>query len=119
MNVPPPPPPAKNPNAPEVPQAQATLALPNGFGIVSSTMLLIPGLILLAFHLGAGYLSYQKYGNLGWAFLDFIFAYFYYPYYSFFLAKEPAPSVSMLPAMVGGKKGLNGLMKGLMKSLSK
>jgi hypothetical protein len=112
--------PAAAPPTPEptkTPEAQATLALPNGFGVISSTMLLIPGLILLAFHLGAGYLSYQKYGNLGWAFLDFVFAYFYYPYYSFFLAKEAAPSPSILPAMVGGKKGLGGLMKAFEKMM--
>jgi hypothetical protein len=48
-------------------------------------------LFLLFFHIGAGYLSYQKYGSMMWAVLDFIFAYFYYPYYSFFLAKDVPP----------------------------
>lgn len=114
--------PAAAPATPEptkTPEVQATLALPNVSGFFASGFMLIPLMILLAFHVGAGYLSYQKYGNLGWAFLDFLFAYFYYPYYAFFLAKEPAPSASILPAMVGGKKGLGGLMKGLIKTLSK
>jgi hypothetical protein len=61
---------------------------------------------------GAGYLSYQKYGSMAWAFLDFLFAYFYYPYYAFFLAKEASPS-PMMPAMIGGKRG------GIFKALSK
>jgi hypothetical protein len=93
-----PPPPATAPAAGDV---QAVVTVPTGFGVLASTMMLIPLLILLVFHLGAGYLSYQKYGNLGWAFLNFIFAYFYYPYYAFFLAKDPGPSMGM----VGGKAG--------------
>jgi hypothetical protein len=66
---------------------------------------------LIAFHIGAGYLSYQKYGSLGWAFLDFLFAYFYYPYYAFFLAKDPGPSMGMM----GGKRG--GFLKTIAKAL--
>jgi hypothetical protein len=96
-------------------QAQATLVIPTGFDALGSIVLIIPALLLIAFHVGAGYLSYQKYGNIGWAFLDFLFAYFYYPYYAFYLAKEPAPSA--LPAMLGGgKKG--GVMK-MLNSLLK
>ena len=110
MSSPPPPPPA-------TPQAdgdvQAVVTLPTGFGVLASTIMIIPLLILLVFHLGAGYLSYQKYGNLGWAFLNFIFAYFYYPYYAFFLAKDPGPSMGM----IGGKKG--GFFKTIVKALSK
>ncbi len=113
------PPSPPNPPPPEADtrQAQATLSIvPTGFGALNSIVLLIPALFLIAFHVGAGYLSYQKYGNMGWAFLDFLFAYFYYPYYAFFLAKEPAPSA--LPAMLGGgKKG--GFLKTLTKALSK
>lgn len=114
MNVPPPP---KDPRAP--PEVQATIAIPaTGWSVLTSGLAIIPILFLIAFHVGAGYLSYQKYANMGWAFLDFLFPYIYYPYYAFFLAKESAPA-SVLPAMVGGKKGLNGLVKGLMKTLSK
>jgi len=53
----------------------------------------------LVFHIGAGYLSYQKYGSFLWAVLDFIFPYFYYPYYAFFLAKDVPPQT-----MFGGRK---------------
>jgi len=94
---------AAPPPPPVTPQAagdvQAVLTLPTGFGVLTSAVMLIPLFILLIFHLGAGYLSYQKYGNLGWAFLNFIFAYFYYPYYAFFLAKDPSPQPM---GMIGG-----------------
>jgi hypothetical protein len=56
-------------------------------------------IFFLAFHIGAGYLSYQKYGSMMWAILDFIFAYFYYPYYAFFLAKDVPPQT-----LFGGRK---------------
>ena len=108
MNVPPPPPPKDT-----TPQANATLVVP-GAGVVASTVMLIPLLILFVFHLGAAYLSYQKYGSIGWAFFNFFFAYFYYPYYAFFLAREPAPSA--LPMMMGGgMKGLSKMIGKMMK----
>lgn len=56
-------------------------------------------IFFLAFHIGAGYLSYQKYGSMMWAVIDFIFAYFYYPYYAFFLAKDVPPQT-----MFGGRR---------------
>jgi hypothetical protein len=56
-------------------------------------------IFFLAFHIGAGYLSYQKYGSIMWAILDFIFAYFYYPYYAFFLAKDVPPQT-----LFGGRR---------------
>lgn len=73
---------------------------------------IIPIVFFILFHIGAGYLSYQKYGSMGWAFLDFLFASLYYPYYAFFLAKEASPS-PMMPAMIGGKRG------GIFKALGK
>lgn len=108
--------PAAAPNTPEptkTPEVQATLAIPaTGWNALMSGLAIIPILFLIAFHVGAGYLSYQKYANMGWAFLDFLFPYLYYPYYAFFLAKESAAPASVLPAMVGGKKGLfNGVAK--------
>lgn len=96
------------------PQVQATLAAPaTGYGALLAGVAIIPILFLVAFHIGAGYLSYQKYGNIGWAFLDFLFAYFYYPYYAFFLAKEASPN-PMMPAMIGGRKGLVNKLLGKM-----
>lgn len=115
MNAPAPPPP-KDPRAP--PEVQATLAVPaTGWSALTSALALIPALFLIAFHVGAGYLSYQKYGNIGWASLDFLFPYLYYPYYAFFLAKEAAPAASVMPAMVGGMKGVGGLMKAVKKMM--
>ena len=58
-------------------------------------------IFFLLFHIGAGYLSYQKYGSMLWAVLDFLFPYFYYPYYAFFLAKDLPPQT-----MIGGRKPL-------------
>ena len=60
--------------------------------------------IILAFlwSFGAARLSYLKYGSIGWAILDFFFASFYYPFYAFFLAEGPAPSVPMM----GGRRRL-------------
>lgn len=63
-------------------------------------LLVIPVVFAILFYIGAGYLSYQKYGSILWAILDVIFAPFYYPYYSFFLAKDPGPSMGM----IGGRR---------------
>lgn len=57
-------------------------------------------LFTIAFHAGAAYLSYQKYQSGLWALIDFFFAFFYYPYYSFFLASAPGPSQSVI---MGGR----------------
>jgi len=103
MNVP------QTPDAEKPPAAAATAAAPaSGLGMVWGVFALIPIMILIAFHVGAGYLSYQKYGSFLWAFLDVIFAYFYYPYYAFFLAKDPGPSMGM----VGGRKSLAKVLLG-------
>lgn len=60
-------------------------------------LFMLPLIALLAFHAGAGYLSYQKYGSILWAIVDFIFAYFYYPYYAFFLS-----GTVVEPTLMGG-----------------
>lgn len=86
------------------PGVSATLVAPaTGFGAILGGLAILPILFLIIFHVGAGYLSYQKYGSMGWAFLDFLFAYFYYPYYAFFLASAPASvEVSPINTMMGG-----------------
>jgi uncharacterized RDD family membrane protein YckC len=89
-------------DVPDKPTEPAALKIetPAGLSIymgVGAIVVLIP---LILFHLGAGVLSYQKYGSIGWAFLDFIFAYFYYPYYALVLSRESAPA-----PMMGGMKG--------------
>ena len=107
MSAAPAPPPAvaQKPAAPGTPttltneQASGVMAV---FGVLA----FIPLLLLLFFHLGAGYLSYQKYGSMMWAVVDFIFAYFYYPYYAFFLAKDPSPQpLGMMGGMAKLFKG--------------
>ncbi len=59
------------------------------------------GIFGIIFHVGAGYLSYQKYGSILWAILDTIFAFIYYPYYAYFLAKEPVPTPGIF---TGGRR---------------
>jgi hypothetical protein len=98
MNAAAPPAPPKD----QVPEATATLSVPaTGFGAILGGLAILPIIFLIVFHAGAGYLSFQKFGNWGWAFLDFLFAYFYYPYYAFFLtgaSAQPEP----INAMMGG-----------------
>jgi hypothetical protein len=87
----------------QVPEATATLSVPaTGFGAILGGLAILPIVFLIVFHAGAGYLSYQKFGNWGWALLDFLFAYFYYPYYAFFLtgpSAQPAPINTMMGGM--------------------
>lgn len=98
MNAPAPPQETK-----KAPEVSATLVAPaTGFGAILGGLAILPILFLIIFHAGAGYLSYQKFGNMGWAFLDFLFAYFYYPYYAFFLTTPSVPAAEPINAMLGG-----------------
>ena len=102
------PPPPQNPKD-QTPAATATISAPaTGFGAILGGLAILPILFLIVFHAGAGYLSYQKFGSMGWAFLDFLFAYFYYPYYAFFLTTPSAPAAEPINAMMGGFKKLLG-----------
>ena len=56
--------------------------LVGGAGILVT---ILSSILLIAFHVGAAKLSYDKYGSIGWAILDFFFATVYYPYYAFVL----------------------------------
>jgi hypothetical protein len=62
--------------------------------------LTVGGIFAIIFHIGAGYLSYQKYGSILWAILDTIFAAFYYPFYAYFLASSPPPQSQFM----GGRR---------------
>jgi hypothetical protein len=73
-------------------------------GAFSGIFFILPLLFLVVFHAGAGYLSYQKNGSAGWAFLSFLFAVFYYPYYAFTSA-APAPAPTTI---FGGLRKLMG-----------
>jgi hypothetical protein len=84
----------------ETPSTEAkVVTAPSGFWAIMGGLAILPILFFLFFHLGAGYLSYQKYGSIMWAVLDFFFAYFYYPYYAFFLAKDVPPQ-----SIIGGRR---------------
>lgn len=94
-------------NAPpkdEKKEATATLVAPaTGFGAILGGLAILPIMFLIVFHAGAAYLSYQKYQSGMWAAVDFLFAYFYYPYYAFFLANAPAGvEPSPINTMMGG-----------------
>ena len=71
-------------------------------------MLIFSILFAIFFSLGAALLSYRKFQSFGWAFLDFFFPYFYYPYYAFFINEAPPPSTGIL-GMTGG--GIKKIMK--------
>jgi hypothetical protein len=71
-------------------------------------MLIFSILFAIFFSLGASLLSYRKFQSFGWAFLNFWFPYFYYPYYAFFINEAPAPSTGIL-GMTGG--GIKKIMK--------
>ncbi len=86
----------------KTPSATATIA-PTGFAAILGGLAVLPIMFLIVFHAGAAYLSYQKYQSGMWAFVNFLFAYFYYPYYAFFLAGAPANvEPSPINTMMGG-----------------
>lgn len=118
------PPPIPNPSAPVLPpqtgapgkdklmaptpetskqMTGGSLGALTGFGGI---FMLLPVLFTIVFHAGAGYLSYQKYGSPGWAFLAFLFAVIYYPYYAFTSSSSPAPQAMMggLRKLLGGRR---------------
>jgi hypothetical protein len=99
----PPPTQAKKPES-----GTATLVAPaTGFGAILGGLAVLPILFLIIFHAGAAYLSYQKYQSGLWAFVNFLFAYFYYPYYAFFLSGTPANvEPSPINTMMGGLRKL-------------
>jgi hypothetical protein len=71
--------------------------------------IVISSLALFLWHLGAARLSYLKYGSIGWAVLDFIFATIYYPYYALFLAEGTAAPPTGI--MMGGGRMVKKMMK--------
>jgi hypothetical protein len=85
----------------ETPAVEAKVVTPSsGFWAILGGVAILPILFFIFFHSGAAYLSYQKYGSFLWAALDFFFAYFYYPYYAFFLSKDVQPPQSI----IGGRR---------------
>jgi hypothetical protein len=103
---------AAPPAPPKDEKKAAVTIVPTGFGAILGGLAILPIVFLIVFHAGAGYLSYQKFGSWGWAFLDFLFAYFYYPYYAFFLSGAPASvEPSPINTMMGGLRKIFRKMK--------
>jgi hypothetical protein len=67
------------------PTTTTTTATPSMWGALMAILAGFGGLFGLLIHAAAAKLSYDKYGSIGWAMLDFIFGSFYIPYYAFFL----------------------------------
>jgi hypothetical protein len=65
---------------------------------------ILSGLFYLVFSYGAAKLSYDRFQNMGWAVLNFLFPMFYYPYHALFLSGAQ---------QYGGRKG--GLLARLLK----
>jgi hypothetical protein len=68
-------------------------------GITLGSMMTISVSLIahLIFSYGAAKLSYDMFGSVGWAILDFIFSWFYYPYYALFLNKS-SPALGIVGA---------------------
>jgi len=76
----------------------ASALLPSWMAGTYAVLVLIFVLVwVVLYWVGAAKLSYDTSGSAVWAFLAFLFAPFYYPYYAFFVSK-PAPA----PMMAGG-----------------
>lgn len=65
--------------------------------ILPTILSVIGSILLFMYSLGASMLSYAKYKSIGWATLDFFFAFIYYPYYAFFLNQ---PTTTMVGGMM-------------------
>ena len=73
----------------------ASALLPSWMGATYAVIVLIFVLVwVVLYWVGAAKLSYDTSGSAVWAFLAFLFAPFYYPYYAFFVSK-PAPAPMM------------------------
>lgn len=83
-----------------------------GVSGVFAVLAIIPIIITVVFHLGAAMLSYQRNQSIGWAFLHFFLAVFYYPYFAFTQPSPAAESTGFLPTVQSaGRKLLKGLAK--------
>jgi hypothetical protein len=86
---------------------EATATLSPIMMAYGTLMVIFSILFAIFFSLGAALLSYRKFQSFGWAFLDFWFPYFYYPYYAFFI--NEAPTSTGILGMTGG--GIKKIMK--------
>lgn len=70
-----------------------------GVSGVFTVLAIVPIIFTLVFHLGAAMLSYQRNQSIGWAFLHFFLAVFYYPYFAFTQPSPMAESTGLLPTV--------------------
>ena len=79
---------------------------------VFAVLAIVPIIFTLVFHLGAAMLSYQRSQSVGWAFLHFFLAIFYYPYFAFTQPSTVPESTGFLPTVQSaGRRWLKGLAK--------
>jgi len=67
---------------------------------------------LAAYYFGAAKISYDQSGSGLYAFIAFLFAPIYYPYFAFFVSKPSTPSM-----MGGGKTGVMGTIRSVAKGV--
>lgn len=71
-------------------------------------MIVINVLVAIIYCYGAARLSYNTFGSMGWATVAFFLAPLYYPYYAIFVSQSappaPAPIMSTVSDMIGGRK---------------
>ena len=92
----------------------ASALLPSWMGATYAVIVLIFVLVwVVLYWVGAAKLSYDTSGSAVWAFLAFLFAPFYYPYYAFFVSK-PAPA-----PMMGGGNAFSNLLTAASKVYKK
>ena len=93
--------------------ASATASLPAWLSGTYMMFYLILFLVwLAAYYFGAAKISYDQTGSGLYAFVAFLFAPIYYPYYAFFVSK-PAPA----PMLGGGKGGIAGTIRSVAKGV--
>lgn len=94
--------------------ASATASLPAWLSGTYMTLYLMLFFVwLIAYYVGAAKISYDQSGSGLYAFIAFLFAPVYYPYYAFVVSK-PAPAPMM---MGGGKGGIAGTIRSVAKGV--
>lgn len=89
----PPPSQPKTQPSPDAPKPVQDGGAVTSFGIFGGVFGLLSLLLVFLYSYGAAKLSYDKFGSMGWALLDFFFAPVYYPYYAIFLNTPQQPAM--------------------------
>ena len=85
-------PPVQDTTAAATAATSAATTVAAGWGVIAVLGFIITLLFAFLFSFGAAKLSYDTYGNILWAILDFFFASVYYPFYALVLHQAPAPT---------------------------